>query len=145
MVHHNCFTTSKTQCTPLLCNNARGSPSCSLICVKIRSVTYIVAVFTPIVMNALEKRGFLSRYPWSVAPIQLALLGICLTFATPMCCALFSQRISISVSSLEAELQVIVYCTQYYGTLIEPTVNKDKHSTVLQLRSHYLYVVRNII
>ncbi|KDR10209.1 sideroflexin-1 [Zootermopsis nevadensis] len=62
-------------------------------------------VFTPIVMNALEKRGFLSRYPWSAAPIQLALLGVCLTFATPMCCALFSQRASISVSNLDAELQ----------------------------------------
>ena len=57
-------------------------------------------------MNALEKRGFLSRYPWMAAPIQLALLGFCLTFATPMCCALFSQRASISVSSLEPELQV---------------------------------------
>ncbi|XP_069699488.1 sideroflexin-3 [Periplaneta americana] len=62
-------------------------------------------VFTPIVMNALEKRGFLARYPWSPAPIQLALLGVCLTFATPMCCALFSQRASIAVSSLEPELQ----------------------------------------
>jgi hypothetical protein len=67
---------------------------------------YILAVLTPIVMNALEKRGILSRYPWSVAPIQLALLGVCLTFATPMCCALFSQRASITVSSLEPELQV---------------------------------------
>lgn len=57
-------------------------------------------------MNALEKRGFLSRYPWTTAPIQLALLGFCLTFATPMCCALFSQRASISVSRLEPELQV---------------------------------------
>jgi len=65
-----------------------------------------LAVFTPILMNALEKRGFLSRYPWTAAPIQLALLGFCLTFATPMCCALFSQRASISVSSLEPELQV---------------------------------------
>lgn len=62
-------------------------------------------VLTPIVMNSLEKRGFLSRYPWSAAPIQLALLGVCLTFATPMCCALFSQRASISVSSLEPGLQ----------------------------------------
>jgi hypothetical protein len=74
----------------------------------IRSVMqfYILAVLTPIVMNALEKRRFLTRYPWSVAPIQLALLGVCLTFATPMCCALFSQRASIPVSSLEPELQV---------------------------------------
>jgi hypothetical protein len=91
-------------------------------------------------MNALEKRGFLSRYPWSVAPIQLALLGICLTFATPMCCALFSQRASISVSSLEAELQVTKL-----DTIMEHKVNsenKDNHSTVLQLHLHFLYVIQ---
>lgn len=86
-----------------------------------------VAVFTPIVMNALEKRGFLSRYPWSAAPIQLALLGVCLTFATPMCCALFSQRASISVSSLDAELQVIVHRIQNYETASDLTENINIH------------------
>jgi hypothetical protein len=56
-------------------------------------------------MNYLQKRGFLARYPWSSAPIQILLCGLCYTFATPMACAIFSQKASIKVSSLEPELQ----------------------------------------
>lgn len=57
-------------------------------------------------MNVLEKRGFLRRFPWANAPIQTLFCGLCLTFATPMCCALFSQRAAIAVDQLEPELQV---------------------------------------
>lgn len=60
----------------------------------------------PIVMNILEKRGTLRRMPWISAPLQVALCGVCLTFATPACCALFPQKASIAVSSLEPEVQV---------------------------------------
>ncbi|XP_047476835.1 sideroflexin-1-like [Penaeus chinensis] len=62
-------------------------------------------VLPPILMNALEKRGTLRRMPWISAPLQVALCGLCLTFATPACCALFPQKASIAVSSLEPELQ----------------------------------------
>uniref|UniRef100_A0A182JLB7 Sidoreflexin n=1 Tax=Anopheles atroparvus TaxID=41427 RepID=A0A182JLB7_ANOAO len=62
-------------------------------------------VFTPVLMNTLEKRGFLRRFPWANAPIQTLFCGLCLTFATPLCCALFSQKASISVDSLEEELR----------------------------------------
>lgn len=62
-------------------------------------------VFPPILMNLLEKRGTLARFPWASAPLQVFLCGFCLTFATPMCCALFPQKSSINVSSLENELQ----------------------------------------
>nr|CAD7447694.1 unnamed protein product [Timema bartmani] len=62
-------------------------------------------VLTPIVMNWLEQKKFLIRYRWAAAPIQVGLVGLCLTFATPMCCALFSQKAAIPVSSLEPELQ----------------------------------------
>jgi len=62
-------------------------------------------VLPPLLMNYLDRRGFLARYPWSAAPIQVSICGVLLTLATPMCCALFPQKASISVDSLEPELQ----------------------------------------
>ncbi|KAK8725579.1 hypothetical protein OTU49_010629 [Cherax quadricarinatus] len=62
-------------------------------------------VLPPIVMNILEKRGTLRRMPWISAPLQVIMCGVCLTFATPACCALFPQKSSIAVSSLEPEVQ----------------------------------------
>ncbi|XP_041079826.1 sideroflexin-1-like [Polyodon spathula] len=59
----------------------------------------------PFIMNTLEKRAFLKRFPWMNAPIQVGLVGFCLVFATPLCCALFPQKSSISVTRLEPELQ----------------------------------------
>lgn len=62
-------------------------------------------VIPPFIMNTLEKKAFLKRFPWMSAPIQVGLVGVCLVFATPLCCALFPQKSSMSVRSLEAELQ----------------------------------------
>lgn len=63
-------------------------------------------VLPPIFMDFLERRGTLARYPWISAPLQVALCGVLLTVATPACCALFPQKASIAVSSLEPEVQV---------------------------------------
>ncbi|XP_063784120.1 sideroflexin-1 isoform X2 [Pseudophryne corroboree] len=59
----------------------------------------------PFIMNSLEKKAFLKRFPWMSAPIQVGIVGFCLVFATPLCCALFPQNSSMSVSGLEPELQ----------------------------------------
>ncbi|KAK7809932.1 hypothetical protein U0070_000799, partial [Myodes glareolus] len=48
------------------------------------------------------------RFPWMSAPIQVTLVGFCLVFATPLCCALFPQKSSMSVTSLEDELQASI-------------------------------------
>eukprot|EP00063_Salmo_salar_P079291 XP_014054126.1 PREDICTED: sideroflexin-1-like [Salmo salar] len=59
----------------------------------------------PFLMNTLEKKAFLKKFPWMSAPIQVVLVGFCLVFATPLCCALFPQKSSMSVSRLEPDLQ----------------------------------------
>ncbi|XP_006820945.1 sideroflexin-1-like, partial [Saccoglossus kowalevskii] len=46
----------------------------------------------PIIMGKLEKKPFLQQYKFMRAPVQVGLVGLCLIFATPMCCALFPQK-----------------------------------------------------
>ena len=59
-------------------------------------------VLPPIIMNFLEKKKpSLKTNNLAVFGIQLLLIGTCLTFATPMCCAIFPQKSSIKVGSLE--------------------------------------------
>eukprot|EP00095_Tigriopus_kingsejongensis_P005593 maker-scaffold12_size759060-snap-gene-6.22 protein:Tk05593 transcript:maker-scaffold12_size759060-snap-gene-6.22-mRNA-1 annotation:"sideroflexin 12" len=62
-------------------------------------------VAIPLIMNSLEKRGVLAKYPRINAPLQIGLCGLILTFATPLCCAIFEQRASIHVDKLEPELR----------------------------------------
>ncbi len=56
-------------------------------------------------MNKLEQRGVLRRHPRINAPLQIGLCGLILTFATPLCCAIFEQRASIAVDAVEPDLQ----------------------------------------
>ncbi|XP_077297219.1 sideroflexin-1-3 [Arctopsyche grandis] len=62
-------------------------------------------VVTPVVISWLERRGTLARRPWLSAPLQVALVAVCLTLATPLCCAIFSQRAAIPFHRLESQLQ----------------------------------------
>jgi hypothetical protein len=62
-------------------------------------------VLVPFVMNNFEKRGVFNRRPWLAAPLQIGLLGVILTFATPLACALFQQKASIKPTSIELEIQ----------------------------------------
>jgi len=63
-------------------------------------------VLIPIFMNKLESKGVLKKIPqWTHAPMQIALLGVILTFATPLACAIFQQQASIKPADLEPELQ----------------------------------------
>lgn len=65
---------------------------------------------TPIIIDALDKRGFFKKYPRALAPLQVVICGILLTFATPMACALFNQKVEVKVSKLEKEIQVSIEC-----------------------------------
>lgn len=59
----------------------------------------------PIILNSIEKRGILKRFPFISLPLQTALCGGLLVFATPMCCAIFPQKSSIEMEDLEEEIQ----------------------------------------
>lgn len=59
----------------------------------------------PVLMSRLEKTATFIKNPWLKAPVTVALTGICLTFSTPLCCALFPQRAEIAFKDLEPTLQ----------------------------------------
>ena len=62
-------------------------------------------VLIPIVMSKLDAKGMFKKYPKAQGPLQVALLGVILTFATPLCCAIFEQKASIKPTAVEPELQ----------------------------------------
>jgi hypothetical protein len=63
-------------------------------------------VLCPIAMNFFENKypKIKTSLPLTMG-LQLLLIGTCLVFATPMCCAIFPQKSSIRISSLEAEVK----------------------------------------
>jgi len=57
-------------------------------------------------MNHLEKTSeFLKKNPRMNPVLQTLFCGVILIFATPMGCALFTQRAAIKVDSLETEVK----------------------------------------
>ncbi|XP_003494629.1 sideroflexin-1 [Bombus impatiens] len=62
-------------------------------------------ILSPILMNFMDRRQMLRNAKWAVVPIQVLICGVCLTFATPLCCALFVQRVPISVDDLEPDVR----------------------------------------
>uniref|UniRef100_A0A8C9WHP6 Sidoreflexin n=1 Tax=Scleropages formosus TaxID=113540 RepID=A0A8C9WHP6_SCLFO len=63
---------------------------------------YLPGIFQ---LNSFVFLPVTQRFPWMSAPLQVGLVGFCLVFATPLCCALFPQKSSMSISCLEPELQ----------------------------------------
>jgi tricarboxylate carrier len=63
-------------------------------------------VLTPLVMDYIERKfpNIKASFPKTMG-IQLLILGGCLIFATPMCCAIFPQKKAIQVGELEPEVR----------------------------------------
>lgn len=62
----------------------------------------------PIIMNHLDSKAFMKKWPFLASPLTVLLTGLCLVFATPLCCAIFPQKSCIAVSKLEPDLQEII-------------------------------------
>ncbi|CAL8117098.1 unnamed protein product [Orchesella dallaii] len=60
----------------------------------------------PVIMNRLEVTlPVLFRYPKLRFPMQLGVIGLTLFASTPMTCAIFPQKVEVSTTSLEKEIQ----------------------------------------
>ncbi|KAI0984461.1 hypothetical protein GJ496_004307 [Pomphorhynchus laevis] len=81
-------------------------------------------IIPPFLMESWEKKRFLRRFPAMNMPIQAALVGIFLTFMTPLGCALFPQRASIRVSQLEANEKMRVM--EKYGLSADDKIYFNK-------------------
>jgi hypothetical protein len=62
----------------------------------------------PLVMSRLEKSAAFIKNPWLKAPATVLLTGFCLTFSTPLCCAIFPQKATIKLEQLEPALQTSI-------------------------------------
>ncbi|XP_040419420.1 sideroflexin-2 isoform X2 [Cygnus olor] len=62
-------------------------------------------IILPIIMERLEKFPFMQRIRVLHAPLQVLLCGGFLLFMVPAACALFPQRCSLALASLESELR----------------------------------------
>lgn len=83
---------------------------------------FLITVLAPIVMNYADRRNLLRNMKWMAGPVQMAICGVCLTFATPLCCALFAQKVKVEVSSLEEDVQKEI--RSKYGNLDVVYYNK---------------------
>ena len=81
---------------------------------------FVGMVMIPLIMNKLDQRGLFKKYPKANAPLQVFLVGLILTFATPLCCAIFEQKASIAVKDTEQSIQDKV------RSLANPLVNVPK-------------------
>jgi hypothetical protein len=60
-------------------------------------------------MNRIERSAAFVKNPWLKAPVTVLLVGACLTFSTPLCCALFPQKAAIEFKDLELSLQDVCH------------------------------------
>ncbi|CAH2059379.1 unnamed protein product, partial [Iphiclides podalirius] len=93
-----------------------------LVCISRVFMALPGMTLTPVITNIATKRGLFNKYPFAAMPFQLILVGMCVTFATPLCCALFEQKATLSVDKLEPELREKV--KEKYPGLSEVVFNK---------------------
>ena len=68
----------------------------------------------PIIMSRLERSATFIKNPWLKAPATILLTGLCLTFSTPLCCALFPQKAVITLNELEPGLKEVRECFYFF-------------------------------
>ncbi|XP_026729126.1 sideroflexin-1 isoform X1 [Trichoplusia ni] len=76
-----------------------------LVCISRVGMALPGMTVVPAITNWATIHGWFNRFPMAVIPFQIFGVGMCVTFTTPLCCALFDQKAKIKVSRLEQNLQ----------------------------------------
>lgn len=79
-----------------------------LVCVSRVLMAIPGMTITPLLTDVATRKGLFKKYPKAVLPFQLALVGLSVSIATPLCCALFEQRASLNINSIEPDLKEIM-------------------------------------
>ncbi|CAH0597721.1 unnamed protein product [Chrysodeixis includens] len=79
-----------------------------LVCISRIGMALPGMTVTPIITDYGTRRGWFKRYPMSVMPFQMLLVGVSLTLFTPMCCAIFEQNSKLPVEKLDEDLKDII-------------------------------------
>ncbi|XP_022827454.1 sideroflexin-1-like [Spodoptera litura] len=78
-----------------------------LVCISRVAMALPGMTFVPIITNTAVQKGLFCHYPLAVIPFQLALVCFCAAFATPLGCAFFEQKASLSIDAVEKEIKEI--------------------------------------
>uniref|UniRef100_A0A2H1V5T1 SFRICE_013877 n=1 Tax=Spodoptera frugiperda TaxID=7108 RepID=A0A2H1V5T1_SPOFR len=76
-----------------------------LVCISRVGMALPGMTMVPIITNTAIKKKMFSPTSLAIVPFQLALVCLCVTFATPLCCAFFEQKANISINRLEGNLK----------------------------------------
>ncbi|XP_068905155.1 sideroflexin-1-3-like isoform X2 [Tenebrio molitor] len=63
---------------------------------------------TPVLMNHLDKKGILGKYPWISLPTNVGIVGLFVVIVNPLACAFFKQKARMEVDKLEPEVRASV-------------------------------------
>uniref|UniRef100_A0A2A4J6S1 C2H2-type domain-containing protein n=1 Tax=Heliothis virescens TaxID=7102 RepID=A0A2A4J6S1_HELVI len=77
-----------------------------LVCISRIGMAVPGMTIVPIITNIAVQRGLFKANSLVVLPFQMSLVWLTVTFATPMCCAIFDQKAAISINFIESHLKI---------------------------------------
>ncbi|XP_047036222.1 sideroflexin-1-3-like isoform X1 [Helicoverpa zea] len=76
-----------------------------LVCISRVGMALPGMTLVPMITNAAIQRRLFAPTSLAIVPLQLSLVCLCVTFATPLCCAFFEQQANISINTVESHIK----------------------------------------
>ncbi|KAF9418056.1 hypothetical protein HW555_005040 [Spodoptera exigua] len=76
-----------------------------LVCISRVAMAIPGMTLVPILTNTAVQKGLFCHYPLAVIPFQIGFVFLCVTFATPLGCAFFDQKATMSINAVEKEIK----------------------------------------